>query len=270
MKLTFAWIPFLISLCTVVPLRIYFAISQNNWDTSIIFGIIVAVFLGATSLSVIFAESDIKIFRPTQNFTLGITALISAVALFWNGICYLTDTSAYDTDQNPVLMSALAVLSAITFAMQAFGFFTEKNLFRKVQVMILLPSAWCAFSMIAFLSISNSDISPYNILQKSLMLLFLLYQSQIFVTFSNRGVAKRLFAFGLPFILSSAMFNIPNIINLLKDGFDLKYTSASESIVGICLAVYTVFLLLDCVHQSNIPDEEQYDPFPDIESSENS
>lgn len=259
MKLKFSWIPFLVSLCSIVPLRIYFALSGNSWDSSGIFGIIIAVLLGAIFLSVMMSETDVKILRPTRNIGLGIVSLLCTATFVWSGISYTLDPSLADTEQNPIQMAILSILSAVTFAMMSISFFTGKNLFKKLQVAIFVPAVACAFSMISFLSISNSTVSPYDVLQKSLMVLFLFYQSEVFVTFSDRGVVKRIFSFGLPFIIASAMFSIPNLINQLKDGFDYKYTTVSNSVLSICLAVYAVYLLLECLSQVDSNENSQYD-----------
>lgn len=265
MNLKLSWIPFAASLITVVPIKIYSSVSGNGWDKSAIFLIAVTTMIVITALCIALSEKDVKIIRMRKNLPVGITALLSSALIAWSGVSYLIDATVYNSDRHPLIAAILSFLSAVTFAMIAFSFITGKNLFKKAQIMIFFPSVMLGLFMISFLSMSNNSPDPYNVLQNALFLLFLLYQSQVFITFVNRGTVKRLFLFGMPAIIASVMYNVPSLITDFGNGLDFKYVSVSSCLSFLAISLYMIFLFIECANQIQTPDQFDDDPFPEMD-----
>lgn len=140
--------------------------------------------------------------------------MFNSRSFLWGAVACVTDIEAYD--RHPLILSILCLLSAVTFIFMSISFFTCKNMFKNGQILIFFPVLWSGMLMILFLSLSDNNIDPYNVLLKACMLMFLLYQSQIFVTSTDRNTTRRIFMFGMPTILSLIMYNVPLVVSLIK------------------------------------------------------
>ncbi len=250
MKTKISWIVFILSLVTIIPVKIYSSINSLNWERTPMFAIIVAILLLMCGVPLYMAKDLPELPQVRKSFLLGIISCLTAVAFLWGAVACVTDIEAYD--RHPLILSILCLLSAVTFIFMSISFFTCKNMFKNGQILIFFPVLWSGMLMILFLSLSDNNIDPYNVLLKACMLMFLLYQSQIFVTSTDRNTTRRIFMFGMPTILSLIMYNVPLVVSLVKNN-SLSFYSTTVATCGIetLICLYILCLLFECQSQIN-------------------
>ncbi len=249
MKTKISWISFIIALLSIVPIRIFSSINNTGWDRNPIFAILTTILMLFCGVPLYFCKDLFNLPKIHRNIPLAITSVIISLSFLWCSAAYLTDIEFYQNQQHPLLMSLLCLATAVTFVFIAITYFRGKNMFRKPQMLIFMPILWCGMEMILFLSISNTNVDPYNVLLKSLLLLFLLYQSQIFVTSTDRNTTRRVFMLGMPAILAVIMYNVPLIVSLFQASGDFSSVKAAICIAELFISAYIVLLLLDCQNQ---------------------
>ena len=248
MKTKISWIMFIVSLVTIVPIKIYSSLSQTGWERSILFAAVVTVLLLMCGLPLYMDKNLPELPQIRKNYLLASLCVVIALSFLWGAVACVTDVKAYD--RHPLILAILCLLSVITFIFMSICFFTGKNMFSKAQILIFPPVLWAGMLMVLFLSLSDNNIDPYNVLLKSCMLMFLLYHSQIFVTSTDRNTTRRMFMFGMPTILAAIMYNVPLIISLASSGtLSIYSTTFATCLIEGLISLYTLGLLFECQSQ---------------------
>lgn len=251
MKTKISWIFFVISLFTIVPVKLYSTINNLGWERNPIFAIIILILFLLCGIPLYVFKDVIEFPQLKKHFLLAIVSSFTALSFLWGTLARVIDTDVLNDNTNYFLIiSILCLLSAVTFVFIAISFFTGKNMFMKGQFFIFPPILWCGMSMISFLSASDNSVDPYNVLLKSCMLMFLLYQSQVFVTSTDKNTTRRLFMFGLPTVISVIMYNVPLIISLVKSqALSLSSMTCATCGIELMVSLYILCLLFETQSQ---------------------
>lgn len=252
MKYNIPWIIFIVSLLTFTPFKIYSSIAETGLEKSVVFSVILLVisliFLG----SVFFSKGKIINFYSSKNPYIGITSIILSISFLWNALTYIFCETSNSSFIQTLLMLILAIASSVTFVFIALNYFLGKNMFKSAQILVFFPVLWFTIKMVSFLSISENNPNPYDVALSSTMLLFLLYHTQIFVTATDKNMTNKLFIFGMPAVVCSLMYCIPEIVNQMRNTELFNQNHLSIIVTQLILGIYTCFILIDLQKQINL------------------
>jgi hypothetical protein len=222
---------------------------QNNWHTQPVFITVILIMLALLTVSIMLCKNFSDIINTESNIGIGILGVVLFICFVLCGIYYFRDDSAYDFELQPLIMSLLSFLSGISFLFIFLTNILKKNMFKKASFLVFGPAIWLCVKMIAFLSLSNNNPNIYDIILKSLLLLFFVYQTQIFISSTEKNVPKRLFIFGLPSILASLIHNLPEIISGLYFN-NMSNLNLTINITEIFCSIYILIVLLETQKQN--------------------
>ena len=249
MNVKTVWTLFLISLFTIVPIKIYSSLMQNNWYLHPVFIAVVLVLMALLIGSILLCKNFSEIINTKTNIGISISSAILSICFILCGIYYFKDNSAYDFELQPLIMSLLSFLSAASFIFIFLTNILKKNKLKKASFLVFGPVIWFCVEMVMFLSLSNNNPNIYDIILKSLLLLFFVYQTQIFISSTDKNIPKRLFIFGLPAILASLIHNLPEIISGLYFN-NISNLNLTINVTEIFCAVYILIVLLETQKQN--------------------
>ena len=251
MNLKNIWLMFIVPMAAIVPFKIYSYFANIPFIESPTFVIMSTVILAALMLCICFAKTNIRNLDLNKNIPLGIAGVLVTTSFFWCITAYATDTARYDFEWQPIMLSAMAVVSFIAFLLVALTFFMGKNMFRSASFFIYCPVIWFALAMVLLLSIYNNNPDIYEILLKSLLALFLIYHTQIFSTSSNANIVKLLYLFGIPAIVTACIRALPVLIETVKNHAISSQVSVATAALEFTLAIYILLVLVEAQVQSN-------------------
>ena len=249
MNIKTVWTLFLVSLFTIVPIKIYSSLMQNSWYLHPVFISVVLVLMALLIVSIMLCKNFSEIINSKSNIGIGILSALLSICFVFCGIYYFKDNSAYDFELQPLVMSLLSFLSGVSFMFIFLTNILKKNMFKKASFLVFGPVIWFCAKMIMFLSLSNNNPNIYDIILKSLLLLFFVYQTQIFISSTDKNIPKRLFIFGLPAILASLIHNVPEIISGLYFK-SISNLNLAINITEIFCAIYILVILLETQKQN--------------------
>lgn len=250
MKSKVHWIIFILSMLTLVPIKLYSSIVGTGFEKSIIFFSLNAITLGAFFLFSFLSKDKISCFRSVKNPYIGIISLIASGVFIWNAMGLVSPSP--DTFFQNLLMLVFSIASAVTFLFIALNYFLGRNMFTKAQILIFFPTLWFIIKMVSFLSISDDMPDQYDVSLNAFMLLFLLNHTQLFVTSTDKNITKRLFMSGLPAVACSVMFCVPEIIHQMQTTETINHLELSTLVTQLVLGVYTCFVLIDIQKQIDL------------------
>ena len=249
MNIKTVWTLFLISLFTVVPIKIYSSLMQNNWHLQPVFIAVVLVLMALLILSILLCKNFSDAINTKSNLGTAILSGILFLSFALCGVYYFQDTSHYDFELQPLLMSVISIFSSISFLFIFLSNILKKNMFTKASALVFGPVIWFCVEMLMFLSLSNNNPNIYDITLKSLLLLFFVYQTQIFISSTDKNIPKRLFIFGLPAIFASLIHNLPEIISGLYFN-NISNLNLCINVTEMLCAVYVLVILLETQKQN--------------------
>ncbi|MDR1627739.1 MAG: hypothetical protein LBR79_03090, partial [Oscillospiraceae bacterium] len=241
MNIKNVWILFFISLFVAVPIKIYSSLMQNSWHTQPAFIAVVLVLVGLLIVSIMLCKNFSEIMSTKRNIGISILSAALFICFILCGIYYFKDDSSYDFELQPLVMSLLSFLSSVSFLFIFLTNILKKNMFKKASFLVFGPVIWYCVKMIMFLSLSNNNPNIYDIILKSLLLLFFVYQTQIFISSTGKNIPKRLFIFGLPAVFASLIHNLSEIISGLC--FNISNLNLAINITEIFCSIYILFVL---------------------------
>lgn len=249
MNIKTVWTLFLISLFTVVPIKIYSSLMQNNWHLQPVFIAVVLVLMALLILSILLCKNFSDVINTKSNLGTAILSGILFLSFALCGVYYFQDTSHYDFELQPLIMSALSIFSSVSFLFIFLTNILKKNMFKKASALVFGPVVWFCVEMLMFLSLSNNNPNIYDIILKSLLLLFFVYQTQNFISSTDKNIPKRLFIFGLPAIFASLIHNLPEIISGLYFN-NISNLNLCINVTEMLCAVYVLVILLETQKQN--------------------
>lgn len=251
MKFGIHWIIFIASLLTITPFKIYSSMLGTGFEKSVFFAIILAAIALVFFGFVFFSKDRITTFHSSKNPYIGIVSVVLSASFLWNALSYILCDTSNNSFIQTLLMFIFAVGSSITFILIALNYFLGQNMFKKAQIAIFFPVLWFTVKMIMFLSIEDGSPDPYNIILNSFVLLFLFYHTQIFVTAVEKNMFKKLFVFGLPSVILSLMYCIPEIASQMQSSLGLDNIKLSILSIQLILGLYIFLILIDIQRQIN-------------------
>ena len=152
MKLKYLWIIFAVFLLITVPFRIYqvlalidpktnFYEKGTEFTLGLLIGLLALYTVGILVVSA--CRKDTQRHMVHKNIPAGIFALVAGVLLLTESATELV-RAVTNADQRveAAILSATAVLAAITFAIMAVSSFVGRNMFEKVPLLALLTTLW--------------------------------------------------------------------------------------------------------------------------------
>lgn len=248
MNLKNVWLFFTVLLVAFVPIQICAVFFTMAFASSLAFLITMGIAIAAIMLFISFIKISIKNIDIKQNFGLGILSLLIAAAFIWCMFTYFNDTTKYDFELQPFMMSVFSILSCVTFVLVAATFFSGKNILGNVSFFIFCPILWFALKMLLFLSIYNTSADFYEVALTALLTFFLVYQTQVFSTSSESNIVKIMFLFGIPGIILAMVKCIPVVIKFINNQA-VSEVFASTSTLELLIAVYILLMLAEAHRQ---------------------
>ena len=105
MNVKTVWTLFLISLFTIVPIKIYSSLMQNNWYLHPVFIAVVLVLMALLIGSILLCKNFSEIINTKTNIGISISSAILSICFVLCGVYYFKDNSAYDFELQPLIMS---------------------------------------------------------------------------------------------------------------------------------------------------------------------
>lgn len=248
MNLKNIWFLMIFAMLSVVPLKIAASFITLSFVESVWFMIVFGIILAAVMVVAFCSETHIRNMDICKNPFLGILSILISASFFWCISSYFNDTSKYDFEWQPLLMSIFSILCCIAFVLFAITFFTGKNIIGKAPFFLFCPVLWFSLSMILFLSIYNNHADVYDVVLTGFFMLFFVYYTQIFATSSESNIIKLLFAFGIPAVLLSCVKSLPVITRFLQ-GENVGLATASTCTMEILMAIYILVTLAEAYAQ---------------------
>ena len=149
----------------------------------------------------------------------------------------------YSMDTKIFFFGITIILSGIAFIFISSIHLTGKNIFVPTPLLALLPTIWaCVRLAVLFLyysSIDNGKVDKFDIISSAFLILFFFSQSKIMAYIPGSKLVQKLFAFGLPYVLMSMLYNFPLICTITSiNDFSTMY------VVDILLLLYIISLLI--------------------------
>jgi hypothetical protein len=242
------WLFFAVLVIAFVPLEICAVFFTMAFVESLAFLIALGVAIVAIMLFICFTKINIRNIDVKQNFGLGLLSLLIAGAFMWCMYAYFNDTSKYDFELQPFLMSVFSALSCVTFVLAAATFFSGRNILGKVSFFIFCPILWFALKMLLFLSIYNTSADVYEVALAALITFFLVYHTQVFSTSSDSNIVKLMFLFGTPAIILSLIKCVPVIIKFINNQ-TVSAVSISTCSLEALISIYILLVLIEAQRQ---------------------
>lgn len=277
MKLKYLWIIFAVFLLITVPFRIYQVLAlidpKTNFyekGTEFTLGLLIGLLaLYTVGILVVTAcRKDAQRHMVHKNIPAGIFALVAGVLLLTESATELV-RAVTNADQRveAAILSAAAVLAAITFAIMAVSSFVGRNMFEKVPLLALLTTLWgCARLVVTFLgytNIASDSSSMFDMVGIMFALLFLFAQAKLFANVDSKKTSKRLFMLGLLAIVFICVFNIPELIQHVIGVLPFTLDTFLPRVIDLSLACYIFCILLEMSKEEILAGTEEAQPFSD-------
>ncbi len=204
----------------------------------------------------IFTKIKLKNIDVRKNVALGAVCLAISGAFFWCIPAYFNDTSKYDFEWQPLLMSIFSILCFIAFIFFAVTFFRGKNILMNASFFVFCPVLWFALSLILFLSIYNNHANIVEVSMTAMLALFFVYHTQVFSTSSKANITKLMFIFGMPSVILICSHCIPVMINYFHGNETATLTLATCTL-KLLIAVYIALHIHDAYRQIEKADEPE-------------
>ena len=265
MKLKYTWIPFIVSLLLLIPVRVYqvavgkgnvFATSLTEENAFYLLFSLLCVFVLLFITMSLLCKNVPQTVKFQKNILSGIFATALGIVMAYEGIneLYLLFISVIEQKNavKTIILSSATILASFVFLILAFCQFYGKNIFLKAPVMALIPTVWAAIRLILIFmyhtSIASTATDMLDVLAVVFLLLFLFIQARMLAGMDGKNIPKRLFAFGMPAVLLILLYNVPIL--------SLKAVGASNSVSGygafciidLLLAVYIVISLIEITY----------------------
>lgn len=264
MKLKYSWIIFILSLILLVPVKVYNAVTGNDFvignisssTSSSIFITATIILVLAIIIMSLTSKNVLSNTNLPKNIFCGIIALLSGIAMIINGVFDLLSL-VYEMDIKVFFLALTIILSGISFIFISNIHFTGKNIFIPMPLLALLPTIWaCVRLAVLFLyhsSVVSGQIDMFDIISSVFLVLFFFAQSKIMAYVQGPKLLQKLFAFGMISVLMLLLYNLPAICTMTSIyDFSIMYT------VDILLAVYIISLLITLSSPLYI-DSDQYE-----------
>jgi hypothetical protein len=169
-----------------------------------------------------------------KNQLLGILSFCICGAFVWCAYAFKNDVAPDDLKKQYFVMFFISCLTAISFLVSSISHFLGKNFFKSMPILAFIPVIYFLISLTLFLSFDIGLPNAYNLTAQSLLTLFFVYYTQIFVNCVEKiNIPKRLVVFGFPAIFATLSFTIPTI-----------FSSTSLTSVSIATSVAHTFLIV--------------------------
>lgn len=250
MKLKYSWIVFILSAILLIPVKLYSAITGSDFtignmpsstSSSTFITVTIILVLVIIIMSLIPKNVSSNITMP-KNIFCGVIALLSGIAMIISGILNLLSL-LYSMDTKIFFFGITIILSGIAFIFISSIHLTGKNIFVPTPLLALLPTIWaCVRLAVLFLynsSIDNGKVDTFDIISSAFLILFFFSQSKIMAYIPGSKLVQKLFAFGLPYVLMSMLYNFPLICTITSiNDFSTMY------VVDMLLVLYIISLLI--------------------------
>lgn len=139
-----------------------------------------------------------------KNQLLSFLSFLCVPGCAWSAYVYFISEKPKDLKVQYTMLSVFCAISALFFAYVCYAHISGKNPFKNLQMLLFAPPIMYLFSISVFFSYEIGKHDLYDLLFKSLALLFFVYYPQNYVEFSDIGhKRKRMITFGLPSALIS-------------------------------------------------------------------
>ena len=227
-----------------LPVKIILEFINPNYVRSTVFAVIfsVCVFLMMILSSRLAKHEQNN--SPMKNMPLAIVSFLCSCSHIWGFISYFKGPAPDDNKFQYFFLSILSILSSLFFLFVSYSHYSGKNLFKKFQILLFCPILFYLVSLTVFFSFEIGTPSAYNVAGQSLILMFLVYYSNYYVTCSKKVLKQRSFVFGIPAAIVSASYSIPA---LCLNSFGS--INSVTSIVYLMTAVYISLFLASRLKQ---------------------
>ncbi len=262
MKLKYTWIPFVVSLLLLIPVRVYqVTVGKGNaFGTSLmeenvfylLFSLLCVFVLLFITMSLL-CKNVPETVKFQKNILSGIFATVLGIVMAYEGIneLYLLFISIIEQKNaiKTIILSATTILASFVFLILAFCQFYGKNIFLKVPVMALVPTVWAAIRLILIFmyntSIASTAADMLDVLAVVFLLLFLFTQARMLAGMDGKNIPKRLFAFGMSAVLLILLYDVP-ILSLKAVGVSNSVSGyGTFCMIDLLLAAYIVISLIE-------------------------
>ena len=261
MRLKYTWIPFVLSLMVLIPMRfLQFAAQIAGVESFLISRDFVYVLLGLVAVFVLVIISmsllsknvpeNIKI---RKNIVSAVFATISGLLMVYSGgVALPVAFSGALEGSEPIkiaVLGLLTLLAGVVFLLVAACYYSGRNFFEIMPVVTIIPAIWAGARLVYIYIDHTSSASTvegtFDVLVFVFLVLFLLEHARMFSNVHEKNVIKRLFAFGLPAISMALFYYLPVLYFSLQNAENLNLNLVARYLVYISLALYILSVLVD-------------------------
>ena len=134
---------------------------------------------------------------------------------------------------------------------------------------MMFPTIWLTCKLgISFMNnraVSNRSPEMIAILANAFLTLFFLYNARIYVLEENNNVVKKLYAFGLPAVIFSIIYALPNIYQFI---FNYQYYTKTLEVSSITMILMSLYIILMLIYRmigldevSEVSDDYEQDTY---------
>ena len=281
MKLKYTWIPFLLSLIIVLPLRLYqvintggqlFGIDLNdNFLTGVFIYIMMFFSLIIICMS-LFSKKSHETINIHKNNLIGSSLFLISLSTIFEAIrdiIYSGSVNAGGSAMQAVVLLVTALAAGAAFFIMGMCYMQGKNLFAKMPFLMMFPTIWLTCKLgISFMNnraISNRSPEMIAILANAFLTLFFLYNARIYILDENNNVVKKLYAFGLPAVIFSIVYALPNIYQFI---FNYQYYTKTLEVSSITMILMSLYIILMLIYRmigldevSEVSDDYEQDTY---------
>lgn len=146
-----------------------------------------------------------------KNLPMSVVSAICSLGYACGALAYFKNPAPSDCKTQCFFLATLCTLSCLFFIFVFYSHFSGNNPFKKLQLLVFAPVATYLVSLTLFFSFEIKNLSPYNVAAQSLTLMFFVYYSHFYVKCSNKNFRRRAFIFGIPAIILTWGYSIPQL-----------------------------------------------------------
>lgn len=251
MKLKITWVPFVLSLVSIMGLRIYQILSMGNaavrmqWDTiELICFVIAAVSFGIIIFMSYISKDAPKAFTFKKSFLFNIVSSITSALFFVTAVRGFFSYFNGEKDWLELLTIILTFLTAVVVVFVSESYSKQKNFLEKYKLLTLIPVLWSlARVMKLFFEYNSTPTTVINV-STSLSVIFLTFfwfeHARIFSGLFNTATLKKLVYFGF----SAVLFITIYLTNYLAVTMDLGRDLSHNNILSIAVDLFVIFYIM--------------------------
>lgn len=230
--------------------------------TYTVIGISVALFVVCVIIN-LFDRKTAPVYPLKKNFTAGLFAVISGVAIMassiMNAVTAYTSNVAQENLILSIVSAAISVPAGLAMLLISRLHFTGKSTVAVLSIFNIFPSVWACSRIVAeFLQATKTSLAAKDVTLLFCYVyiaLFLFSSSMVVSRIRGRNPVKGMFIYGLPMAALSITYGVFEIARMTREVFDRD--AIFNALALVALGLYALFFIFEVF--SNYCTKDEYE-----------